>query len=125
MAKTAAAEKAKPAEAPKKVVRLDFDNIEVKRMIVEAKKSGLLHIDKLNEHLVIEGISAEEIEILYARLSEMGISVHDQRDEETLGPKTLARTSTTAVKGGNSKDCLLYTSPSPRDATLSRMPSSA
>ena len=104
MAKTAAAEKAKPAEAPKKVVRLDFDNIEVKRMIVEAKKSGLLHIDKLNEHLVIEGISAEEIEILYARLSEMGISVHDQRDEETLGPKTLARTSTTAVKGGNSKE---------------------
>ena len=25
----------------------------------------------------------------------------------------------------NDKDCLLYTSPSPRDATLSRMPSSA
>ena len=28
-----------------------------------------------------------------------------------------------AIKGG--KGCLLYTSPSPRDATLSRMPSSA
>ena len=27
--------------------------------------------------------------------------------------------------GGNSDSCLLYTSPSPRDATLSRMPSSA
>ena len=26
---------------------------------------------------------------------------------------------------GELKDCLLYTSPSPRDATLSRMPSSA
>ena len=26
---------------------------------------------------------------------------------------------------GDSYDCLLYTSPSPRDATLSRMPSSA
>ena len=26
---------------------------------------------------------------------------------------------------GLDKDCLLYTSPSPRDATLSRMPSSA
>ena len=26
---------------------------------------------------------------------------------------------------GESSDCLLYTSPSPRDATLSRMPSSA
>ena len=28
-------------------------------------------------------------------------------------------------RGKNAKDCLLYTSPSPRDATLSRMPSSA
>ena len=28
-------------------------------------------------------------------------------------------------KDGNSKDCLLYTSPSPRDGLLSRMPSSA
>ena len=28
-------------------------------------------------------------------------------------------------KGGPPKNCLLYTSPSPRDATLSRMPSSA
>ena len=29
------------------------------------------------------------------------------------------------VLGSRYKDCLLYTSPSPRDATLSRMPSSA
>ena len=28
-------------------------------------------------------------------------------------------------KNGSYEDCLLYTSPSPRDATLSRMPSSA
>ena len=105
MGKTAAVKTAKPTkDATGKVKRLDFDNIEVKRMIVEAKKSGLLHVDVLNKHLVIDGISAEEIEILYAQLSEMGISVHDQRDEETLGPKTLARTTTTAVKGGNSKE---------------------
>ena len=105
MGKTAAVKTAKPTkDETGKVKRLDFDNIEVKRMIVEAKKSGLLHVDVLNKHLVIDGISAEEIEILYAQLSEMGISVHDQRDEETLGPKTLARTTTTAVKGGNSKE---------------------
>ena len=30
-----------------------------------------------------------------------------------------------AIKKAALKDCLLYTSPSPRDATLSRMPSSA
>ena len=29
------------------------------------------------------------------------------------------------VPGGDGEVCLLYTSPSPRDATLSRMPSSA
>ena len=29
------------------------------------------------------------------------------------------------LKECNTEDCLLYTSPSPRDATLSRMPSSA
>ena len=29
------------------------------------------------------------------------------------------------LETGNRKTCLLYTSPSPRDATLSRMPSSA
>ena len=29
------------------------------------------------------------------------------------------------VKKGDGKDCLLYTSPSPRDGLLSRMPSSA
>ena len=29
------------------------------------------------------------------------------------------------VSGAQDDDCLLYTSPSPRDATLSRMPSSA
>ena len=30
-----------------------------------------------------------------------------------------------ATTGAKAKNCLLYTSPSPRDATLSRMPSSA
>ena len=34
-------------------------------------------------------------------------------------------TSALAYSGGISEICLLYTSPSPRDATLSRMPSSA
>ena len=38
------------------------------------------------------------------------------------GSKYIIYTSTPSVVGGA---CLLYTSPSPRDATLSRMPSSA
>jgi RNA polymerase primary sigma factor len=84
--------------------RLDFDNIEVKRMITKAKKSGLLTTEELNSHLDINGITAEEIEVVLAALSEMGISVHEEKEEETLGPKTLASNRTTAVKGGNSKE---------------------
>ena len=44
-----------------------------------------------------------------------------------IGEGTLNFVSATAhqVNRGSSEICLLYTSPSPRDATLSRMPSSA
>ncbi|GLQ23708.1 RNA polymerase sigma factor RpoD [Algimonas ampicilliniresistens] len=84
--------------------RLDFDNLDVKRMLTKARKSGLLTTEELNQHLDLNGISAEEIEVVLAALSEMGISVHEEKEEETLGSKTLARTETTAVKGGNSKE---------------------
>ncbi len=84
--------------------RLDFDNLEVKRMLTKARKSGLLTTEELNQHLDLNGISAEEIEVVLAVLSEMGISVHEEKEEETLGSKTLARTETTVVKGGNSKE---------------------
>ena len=42
------------------------------------------------------------------------------------GAITSAKLASSAVNlAGNTVTCLLYTSPSPRDATLSRMPSSA
>ena len=41
-------------------------------------------------------------------------------DYEIIGEKYIA-----VFQKSNKSDCLLYTSPSPRDATLSRMPSSA
>ena len=53
--------------------------------------------------------SAEDIEIDYAR----GIAYLSIQDREAL------------IKGQNTQGCLLYTSPSPRDRTRSRMPSSA
>ena len=46
-----------------------------------------------------------------------------QVNRKTLYEKTLIRRGATV--GANATICLLYTSPSPRDATLSRMPSSA
>ncbi|WP_409433334.1 RNA polymerase sigma factor RpoD [Litorimonas sp. RW-G-Af-16] len=95
--------KAQPADNSANT-RLDLENMEVKRMLVEARKSGLLTTKDLNKHLDIDGISAEEIEVVLAQLSDMGISVIEEKVEETLGPKTLARSETTAVKGGNSKE---------------------
>ena len=44
------------------------------------------------------------------------LSLADDREREVLSLR---------MSGTRYKDCLLYTSPSPRDATLSRMPSSA
>jgi len=85
--------------------RLDLENIEVKRMIAKAKtNSGLLPIDELRKHIDMDGISADEIEVVLAALSDLGISVYDDKEEPTIGSKTLARAQTTTVKGGNSKE---------------------
>ena len=45
--------------------------------------------------------------------------------DEGLSKPILALAAAIAIAGGLIGTCLLYTSPSPRDATLSRMPSSA
>ncbi len=84
--------------------RLDMDDIEVKRMITKARKSGLLSTTELNKYIDLEGITPDDIEVTLAQLSDLGISVIDDKEDETMGPKTLARTTTTAVKGGNSKE---------------------
>ena len=97
----AQAEKAKPRVL---TYKLDMTHIETKRMVAIARKSGLLTTDELGKHLKIEGISAEDIEVALAQLSDLGISVIEEVEEETLGSKTLARAETTAVKCGNSKD---------------------
>ena len=46
-------------------------------------------------------------------------------DLRHLDWKLLARRDRKYIKRFEDETCLLYTSPSPRDATLSRMPSSA
>ena len=65
-------------------------------------------------------------------LADSGIKVGDLKklDEEKLRnnyglKKEIAKSVLEAVKSGPRASCLLYTSPSPRDRTRSRMPSSA
>ena len=54
-------------------------------------------------------------------LQEYDSIIHDQIDKKVV--EVIADTDLKTE--GNQRVCLLYTSPSPRDATLSRMPSSA
>ena len=46
-------------------------------------------------------------------------------DPNELGPGAIAEDYTSYKTSGSSNNCLLYTSPSPRDLSTSRMPSSA
>ena len=62
----------------------------------------------------------------YDEISLTGATKIISRKEENVyepNDMGLTRSNPKSISGGNS--CLLYTSPSPRDATLSRMPSSA
>ncbi|MBC6403845.1 MAG: RNA polymerase sigma factor RpoD [Hyphomonadaceae bacterium] len=88
--------------APGTKNRLDMDNRVVKLMITKARKSGLLSTTELNRHIDLNGITADDIEVTLAQLSDLGISVVDDTEDETMGPKTLARAQTAIVKSGNS-----------------------
>ena len=111
--------------------------VEMKTM---AKKQKVLQDDSIFAHLDTDGdgiITDEEM----ARAKEIAEFEHEKKMHENedkkedqiramawfalwgmlLYPATILATSIV----GQEKACLLYTSPSPRDATLSRMPSSA
>jgi len=52
---------------------------QTKRMLAVARKSGLLTTEELGKHIKIDGISAEDIEVALQQLSDLGISVIDER----------------------------------------------
>mgnify|MGYP003310762969 CR=1 FL=1 len=54
-----------------------------------------------------------------------GTIVSEETTDQSIGGGLEVHTTTTVEEVTESVTCLLYTSPSPRDATLSRMPSSA
>ena len=64
-------------------------------------------------------------DIVFAELPEKGSSVEKDGTAGVVESTKAASDVYTPVSGEVLDTCLLYTSPSPRDATLSRMPSSA
>ena len=69
----------------------------------------------------------EETSYLLTREGRLALGLaNDDDDDEWRDREAEARAGRSTEGGGKKgKNCLLYTSPSPRDATLSRMPSSA
>ena len=81
----------------------------------------LVHLDaitinELSDEYIQDSV-INEVKANEYNFEESDLLPSDRRDTE--------QERATALKGLGAKICLLYTSPSPRDATLSRMPSSA
>ena len=67
------------ADAPSPL--LDLSDAAVKKMIKQAKKRGFVTFDQLNDVLPSESTSPEQIEDVMAMLSDMGINVSENDDE--------------------------------------------
>ena len=82
-------------------------------------------IQKLNFQRALQGELTRTINSLDA-VSQARVHLVIPKDNLFRKEKPKGKASVTLkIKSGKSLSCLLYTSPSPRDATLSRMPSSA
>ena len=74
-----------PTEAPTDGPLLDLTDAGVKRFIKQAKARGYVTMDELNKVLPSEEVTSEQIEDTLAMLSEMGVNVveNDEEDAET------------------------------------------
>ena len=82
---------------------------------------------ELNAQIVGENIAKQvEARINYRKATKMAIQSTMRAGAEGIKIRLSGRLNGAEMaRSEEYKDCLLYTSPSPRDATLSRMPSSA
>ncbi len=79
---------------------LDLTDAAVKRMIKLAKKRGYVTYDELNEVLPSEEFTSDQIEDVYAQLSEMGINVVESEDGEE-GQRAEGEADEEEVEGGD------------------------
>ena len=110
---------------------MDEDTKELKKVAKELDKASKMHAGqakRVRKHVA----DMEEEKNAYA--IGMAQAMKSTGDKPPLKKSTIKKAHKIAdavknedwqKKSGKNPDCLLYTSPSPRDATLSRMPSSA
>ncbi len=67
---------------------LDMSQAAVKKMIAEAREKGYITYDQLNQVLPPEQVSSEQIEDVMSMLSEMGINIIEDEDEDEEAKNT-------------------------------------
>lgn len=88
---------------------LDLNDTAVKKFIKDAKKKGFVTYDELNKILPSEEFTSEQIEDIMSTLSEMGINVvenDEEQQEESESTEIAVQTTTSAVvaQTGNTKE---------------------
>jgi len=100
--KTEAKEEREEGDSP----LLDSTNASVKKLIQKAKEKGYITYEELNAALPSEEMSSEQIEDTMSMLSEMGINVveEDEQDDDDVGAKGAEPKKTEVVASGNVDD---------------------
>ncbi len=88
---------------------LDLNDTAVKKFIKDAKKKGFVTYDELNKILPSEEFTSEQIEDIMSTLSEMGINVvenDEEQQEESESTEVAVQTTSSAVvaQTGNTKE---------------------
>jgi RNA polymerase primary sigma factor len=84
----AATDKEAPDTPDAPLPLLDLSDAAVRKMIKAAKKRGYVTHDQVNAVLPSEEVTSDQIEDVFAMLSEMGINVVETEEAEADDPKT-------------------------------------
>ena len=83
---------------------LDMSNRDVKKMIKAAKSQGFVTYEQLNKVTSAENLTSEQIEDVMSMLSEMGINVIENEDDEQSLETTSATKKTTTERADRTDD---------------------
>ena len=111
-------------------------SIERAKELISACKLNLsletIHLDKANGRILAKGLVSKVNDPRFDNSAMDGWAVREEDCSSNnvtilriVGAIQAGSENVHRIKSGEACNCLLYTSPSPRDATLSRMPSSA
>ena len=64
---------------------IDLNEASIKKLIARAKKRGVITYDELNEALPQDQMSSEQIEDVMSGLSEMGVNIVENEEQDSDG----------------------------------------